>query len=570
MGTLFSALGIGQAGLFVAQMQLDVAAHNIANVNRVGFSRQRVNVTTNTPLYYPFGALGRGPMVSGIQRIREAFLDTVFRRQSAALGRAETQAQYFARIEDIFQEPNEHGFTSRLSAFFDSLNDFANNVESMPVRMATLSQAEAMAASLNEVAQRLRTLRINANEEVRNLVPEVNSLAERIAALNNAIRSMELGGRSANDLRDDRDVLLDELSSIVNITYRERDDGQVDVLLGGQELVTGRNARRLITQVDPSIDPSRPDLLAVRFEDNDEAANIRSGRLYGALYIRDVEIRNLETRMNEIARALIQSLNDIQARGRGLRGFNTTITGAYAASSSSIPLNQALLPYSVQDGSFAINVFDAAGGLVESITIPIVASGPDPGQTTLADIEAAINTMTNLSATVTADGRLSITPDSGYTFMFSDDTAGAVMALGLNAFFVGDSAASIALNPELRAHPEWLSSGFSANPLETGDNSAALAMAALRSTPILGGQSINEYYESTIVQVGIDARANSNTLSVEEAFIYDLSLRRQEVSGVNLDEEVTSLLMFQRAYEASARVITVADRMLDTLLNIVR
>lgn len=572
MGTLFSALDIAQAGLQVAQVQLDVTAHNIANVNREGFSRQRVDITTRMPNYRTYGPLGRGPAVAGIQRLREAFLDTVYRRQLPGLGSAQVQAQYFSRIEDIFQEPNDNGFSARLSAFFDALNDFANNVESMPVRVATLAQADAMAASLNEVAQRLRTLRTNANEEVRSLVPEINSLADRIAAVNRAIRDAEMTGRMANDLRDDRDLLIDQLSELVNISYREREDGQVDVLLGGSELVYGTNARHLKVVVDGTIDPNRTDLLAVRFEDNDEAANIHNGRLHGALRIRDEEIRKLELRMDEIARALIDSMNAIQARGRGLTGFNNAITGLYGASSSVVPLNAASLPYTVEDGSFTVNMFDSAGTLLQTITIPVVASGPPGGQTTLADISAQINSTAYLATTITPDGQLTITPGAGYSFTFSDDTSNAVLALGLNTFFTGDSAANIQLNAQLRNHPEWLSSGFSASPLESGDNSAALAMAALRNAALLdsGTQSINEYYASTIVQVGIDVRANLNTLAVEEAFVYDFSVRRQEVSGVSLDEEVTSLLMFQRAFEASARVVSIANSMLDTLLNIVR
>ena len=107
MGTLFSALDIARAGLQVAQVQLDTAAHNIANVNRDGFSRQRVDVSTRLPIIKPFGAIGRGPAVAGINRLRNVFLDSVFRNEVASLGFATERATFFEQIEDIFLEPND-------------------------------------------------------------------------------------------------------------------------------------------------------------------------------------------------------------------------------------------------------------------------------------------------------------------------------------------------------------------------------------------------------------------------------------------------------------------------------
>ena len=120
--------------------------------------------------------------------------------------------------------------------------------------------------------------------------------------------------------------------------------------------------------------------------------------------------------------------------------------------------------------------------------------------------------------------------------------------------------------------PSLLSSGDSLNVLETGNNTIALELAALRNTPVLTNdtESLGDFFESTIVQLGIDAGANLDRRDVQNAVINDLDLRRQEVSGVNLDEEVTTLIQVQKAFDASARVITITDRMLDTLLGIVR
>lgn len=571
MGTLFSALDIARAGLLVAQTQLDVAGHNIANVNKPGFSRQRVDVTTRAPNFTPFGALGRGPALAGIGRLRETFLDTTYRRQVPGFGQARVEAQFYARIEDIFQEPAERGFGRRLTQFFDALNDFANNVEDIPTRVALIEEARAVSASLNEVDQRLRILRTSANEAVRDQVDRVNSLTDRIAKMNLVIRDAELTGRKANDLRDDRDNLIDELAQIVDINVRERDDGQFDIQFSGVFVVNGGKTVALRAAPDAGIDPSRPDLLQVEFVDTGAAAVVRGGELAGALRIRDVELRDLHARFDTLARGLVQAINSLHNQGSGLVNLPGAQSTTGVANADASLATSAGLAFPIQDGSFQILVYDASGNALPPVTVPITASGPVVAQTTLNTLALGITVNPNLTATV-ADGRIAITPAAGFTFRFANDTSGALTALGLNGLFTGTDARTIGVNPQLESNPGLISSGFSTDPTETGDNSLALAMAALRDAASLDGgtQSILQFYESTVVRVGINARANEDLLVVEEAFVSDLQRRRQEVSGVNLDEEVTSLILFQRAFEASARVITVTDRMLDALVNLGR
>ncbi len=566
MGTLFSALDIARAGMLVSQVQLDVTGHNIANVNKEGYSRQRVEVTTRLPNYRPYGAIGRGPAITDIRRIRETFLDKIYREQYPALGRTETIANYFVRIQDIFQEPGDTGFSSHLSRFFDALQDFANNVEETPVRVALVQEGEALAQSLNEIARQIYLLESNTNEEIRNTIPEINSLIMRISELNKTIRDTEITGKSANDLRDDRDLLIDQLSKIVAITARERDDGQVDVLLGGVEIIGGTKYRTLSTIVDPSIDPTRPDFLSVVFTDNQEQAIISDGSLAGLLYIRDTELRRIKEQLNEIARVIAGSINRIHSQGRGLELYNSAIQSTISITDVSNPLTSNDIPYSVDNGSFQLLAYDNSGNLVNTLTVVISASS-----TTLTDIANQINTSPFFNASIDSNGYLTITPSSGYSFRFANDTSGVLVAIGMNPFFTGYTASTIAVNQDLVKNPRLISSGYSTNINETGDNTASLAMANLRAQRILSDstQTADEYYQSMIVQIGINARANSDVLEMERSFINDFNRRRQEISGVNLDEEVTNLLLFQRAFEASTRIITVTDRMLDALLNII-
>ena len=567
MGTLFSTISIGRAGLFAAQIQLDTTAHNISNVNTDGFSRQRVDMTTFAPNVREFGVIGRGPKIGGIERIRDEFLDTVYREQVAGLGLSEITARFFNQIEDIFQEPGGEGLTSRIDIFFDALNDFASSVEDLPTRVALLAEAETVASTFRQVSGRLATLRTVANEEVRDLVPEINSLAAQIAESNRAIGRAENTGNKANDLRDKRDLLLDKLSRIANVTIGQGDGSSVNVLLGGDELVVGVRTRTLITQTDATIDPDRPDLLSVYFQDNLLQATILDGDLAGAIQMRDIELRNLEDEFDQLAAAMIEEVNAIHAQGNGLQPYAAPMSASYTVSDPAAALDSAGLPFAVQDGSFDLVAYDASGAIVETVTVPVTAAA-----TTLNDIAAAISGSASFSAAVNASNVLTITPAAGIRYTFANDTSNFPASLGLNNFFTGSDAANIGVNQDLLDTPALVSGAFSLDILDTGDNTAALALAALRNAPVMSGgtESFNEFLESTIVKAGVSSKANQDSLEVVSSFVDDFDRRRKEISGVSLDEEVSSLVLFQRAFEASARTITVADQMLQTVLNMAR
>ncbi len=564
MGTLFSALSIGTSGLRTAQIQLDVTGNNIANVNTPGFSRQRAELVELFPINTPAGQIGRGVGIAQIARLRDGFLDNAYVRQVAGLGSAEVQAQYYNLIEDTFLEPSDNGFGTRLDRFFDALHDYANNVESLPVREAFLSEADAVATDLNQLVSRFDQLRTNANEEIRNQVPEINSISQRIYELNRQIQQIEASGRTAGSLRDQRGVLLDQLGKIVNITYHESETGQVQVQIGSAILVDTTRAREISAVRNPALDPERGDLVELRFADDNSLVDVRGGEVFGALTIRDTVIPEQDARIDEIAGALIQQLNAIHSQGRGLEAYSSALTSTNEVNAPTDPLVSAGLPFTVTPGTFDVVVYDSAG-TPTTTTITIT------GATTLNDLATDLNTVGNLNAVVNGN-QLEISPDATYSFSFANDSTGALPALGLNGLFTGTDARTIALNPDLANNPALLSSGFSTDLSNTGDNSAALAMADLRTAKVLDSNSstIAEFYQSTVATLGVDGRSNTDVLNTENAFIQDLDARRQEVSGVNLDEEVTSMLLFQRAYEASARVITIADRMLETLLNVAR
>ena len=567
LGTLFSSFDIATSGMQAAQLQLDVTGHNISNVNREGFSRQRVNLGTRVPIFLQQGQVGRGVAVKDIERLRDTFLDDAFRRQNPNLGFSEVSARFFSQIEQIFQEPGPSGTGVRINSFFDALNDFANNVESIPARQAALSEAGALADTLNLVSRRVNDLRSNANAEVFDAVSQINSIGDQISRLNAQIRVLERGGdRQASDLRDDRDLLIDQLSRLVDITYRERTNGEVDIQMAGEEFVSGDFFQRLETVRDPSLDAKRPDLFRVQFVASGRTLTPANGELAAAIDMRDRVLVDVDNQMDELAATLIQEVNRIQTQGNGLVNLTNPVRSTNLTVDGTTPLVSADLPFDLDvPGSFDVVVYDAAG-------VPTVSTINVTNTTTLDGLAAQLSGVANINATVINDRSLEIDVDAGFSFGFANDTAGVLTALGINGLFTGSNAGDISVNADLQARPELLTSGFSLDPLETGDNTAALALAALRDAPIFsdGEATINEFFEQFVTRIGVDGRTNLDRLRVDESFVDDFQRGRQEVSGVNLDEEVTNLLMFQRAFEASARVITVTDRMLETLLNTAR
>lgn len=150
MGTLFSALDIARSGMQVAQIQLDVAAHNIANVTTRGFSRQRAELVSRGSVDRSFGQIGRGVQIGRISQTRDVFLDALFRDQSPSLASSEIQAEFYGRIEDVFLEPGPNGLSTQFNRFFDSLSEFANNVEELPVRQSVINEAQSLTSVLHE------------------------------------------------------------------------------------------------------------------------------------------------------------------------------------------------------------------------------------------------------------------------------------------------------------------------------------------------------------------------------------------------------------------------------------
>ncbi len=265
MSNVFGILNTGRTALLTQQKAIDVTGHNIANVNTDGYSRQRVNMETNEPYSSQPGQTGTGVRAAEIQRIYDRFLGAQINNENQNLGNWETQKGVLERVEIIFDESSGYGLNQAMSEFWNAWQDLANNPSDYAGRTALLAKSETMTATFNNMYSNLTQIQRDIDTSIKGTVKEINSITERIAGLNEKIALIEVGGQNANDVRDSRDLLLKDLSLMIDIDSFENSDGKVTVLTaGGRPLVENISSWNLSTQ-----DAAASDFQDIAWTDSD-------------------------------------------------------------------------------------------------------------------------------------------------------------------------------------------------------------------------------------------------------------------------------------------------------------
>jgi flagellar hook-associated protein 1 FlgK len=231
------------SGLLAEQQALDVAGHNIANVNTEGYSRERAVLETNRPIEIPAmsvltgkgGQLGTGVNVETYTRIRNIYLDAQYRAQNSALSGSTTEAEELQQAQAAFNEPSESGIASQLSKFWSAWSSLANSPTSEAARQGVVAAGEQLASTFKQLTTQLETISAQANQQYASLTGptgEVQDLANQIAQLNGQIKLAEEAGQQPNSMLDRRDLLLDKLSSLANITVSQQPNGTDTVTFG--------------------------------------------------------------------------------------------------------------------------------------------------------------------------------------------------------------------------------------------------------------------------------------------------------------------------------------------------
>jgi len=666
-------LNIALSGLLAHQRNLSTTGHNITNVSTPGYSVQSaVNVTR--PAEFLGGLyLGTGVDVDTIRRSVNEFVIAQLRNDTSVFNRAETLANQLDQLDLLFSDPNS-GLTANLDRFFGALQSANDDPTSIVAREVVLNEARALATRFNTLESKLNeTSRVLSNQ-IDVAATQVSTLASQIADLNRAIvEDSGAGlGQLPNDLLDQRDELLRQLSELVNITTAEQSNGAVNVFTGsGQSLVIGLQSLNLITR--PSSFNPQVTELATQSGNTvvSLGGNITGGILGGLLQARDNVVGNAANTLGRLALAVSAAINSQNQLGLNLEGnlggnvfsdINNAVSIAartFGSSNNSLPTDQSVavsiadisavttsdyrLTFSSATNYSLVRLSDGAtnaaidpgltgtiGALPATITfdgLSVVLDRPSgnfaandafliqptrsaanninmvlnrPEQLALAApirsesdlnnqgtgvISAGVVTDTSVPLFTATPGQLSpplviqFTSATTYNILDNTNPAAPVALVPPQTGLTfpptpanGLLPASFGIELEISGQPQagdTFTVDFNTNGFQ--DNRNGLILANIQALKVLdnGLTSIQGGYGRLLQSIGTQASQARFNETSSQTLLQQTQARRDEISGVNLDEEAAKLIEYEQAYGASAQVINVARTVFDTLLNAV-
>ncbi|GAB5405450.1 MAG: flagellar hook-associated protein FlgK [Aureliella sp.] len=564
--SLFSTIQQSANALSVNELGLHVVGNNIANANTPGYLRQELIQTPATSSRRGDVIVGNGVQAVGVVQNVDNFVLERLRQTESELASSEAKGDIYNQIESILGELTDNDLSSQLADFSDSINDVLNQPGNDSLRRLVVERGKLLAGNIRQVGQQLQGVGGNLNTEIQSTAGDINRLTESIAELNTRIVELEGGRTSGSDavgLRDERLQVLQELSKLVDIRAVEQASGSVTVFVGGEYLVAEGIHREVNVALNEDRDPPVPE---IRIADTDAPLRVSGGRLHGLYAARDVAVGSTLAGIDNFARDLISQFNLLHSQGQGIEGFSE-VTGTNRADDTLGPLDLAGLPVEVKNGDFQIQVTDLSSGITETHTIRVKLQG-GIDDTSLEDVSNSITSISGLSADVTADGALRVASENPrLQFSFQNDTSNLLAATGINTFFVGDSATNIELNPVVAEDPRK----FAASKTGVGSGTEnAVLMAQAFDEPLegLGGRSIKEAYEDIVVRTSQDINIENGVSDGLRNFYRTLESQHLSTSGVNLDEEAVKMIFYQRAYQASSRLIQTSSELLDVLVNL--
>lgn len=592
MRSSFFGLNTLLRALMAQQEALDTTNHNIANANTDGYSRQVASMAATLPYTVPAMnhppasplQVGTGVVVERIQRQRDAFVDLELRQQSQIQARWEALRGGLQQVEGVFTEPSDQGLQTLLTNFFNAWSELSNNPQSSAARATVRSSGDTLAAGFSDLANRLEQIRRDVDGAIAAAVPELNQLGAQLAALNGQIARAVSTGDVPNDLRDKRDLLLDQIAKEVGATYHEEANGTVTVLIGGHGFVIGDRVNAITTETRQLASGTQLHLL--KWQNDAQNVTVGDGTLAGQLALRDQVLPEQLGQLDLLASTIVNAVNAQHRQGFGIGAYASQVTNFFDPMTATQTLNMTGIGDQLVSGTITVGS--------QTLTI-------SPTTQTFKDvmdaIANAIATQTGGTASWTIDaatGHIVITQSSPtqVTLGANGDTSNFLQVTGLlgavNAPSGGGRtitglgpvtlvrAASLQLDQVIK-NPDGLdaiaaaagsSAGLAASA-GPGDNRNALAIAALARTSlsVLGNATFDDFYASTIAQLGVQSREADQMAQNQQLLTQHLQQRRESISGVSLDEEATQLIRYQRAYQAAARGITTLDDLLETVIN---
>jgi flagellar hook-associated protein 1 FlgK len=576
-------MNIAKWALHAQQMGISVTSHNVANVNTPGYSRQRLVLATAKPWsewppqYHKPGQFGAGVQAVAVERVYDQFLGVQIQEELSEKGSLEAQQNAFERLESVLTSTSETDLASELNVFWTAWEDLSTYPEGSADRIAVREAGVALAYKIQEHMQAFTNLQEVMDQSVQISVGKINELIAEIKDLNVEISQVEYRGENPNDLRDARDLRLDELAELLPIQTWEDDYGILTIMgPGSKPLVMENESWELTTQ---ETDPRQSDVFWLDGKGNMTAITdyIRSGSIGGLMAMRDQHIPQQMSRLDEIAKELLWAVNVEHAASVGFSPQSTMTSQVPVA--AGVSLNDAVNgpPFAdrIQAGELHIWVYDDSEPPVPQNQV-VVNVNP---AWTLEDLANEIQAQSGgtLTANVNADRTMTIQGVGVARFAISQDDSRVLSAIGLNTFFTGSGAQDIEVASSVLQDVDLIGAGrvdddgsLTGTPgsLSPGDNRGALAVASLREALLVGNSTLEGAFGAQVAELGFEASMAYRSSESQDLVVQQLQDQKSSISGVNLDEEMISLMKYQWAYEAAARVIQTAGDMLQTVLEL--
>ena len=612
MGSTFSGIELGKRSIMANTDAITTAGHNISNADTEGYSRQRVQLKEFDPLYRAdlerperAGMIGQGVSIQTIERIRDEMLDGRITEQQHLESYWETRSNYFTMIEQVYNEPEDVSIRSNMDKFWESWQELSVHPESHAARQAVVSRGESLADSIKTKWEGLSGIGKLLNGDIEATVKQVNNYAKQIASLNSEIVRSKAMGDNPNDLLDRRDLLVDKLSKLVNISTDSRDADEFFVHVGGQVLVQGGISRGF--ELETVVDNNGYSKLVWADTQND--ASISGGKLGALIELRDTDIRNEIQSLNTMTMNIHRNAYGAN-KVTGLdfftqHSFVENVNGNFDRDGDGVSDHSYIFRFT---GTTKLNPQEQIG-LEGTMTL----SGPsgnvqvsyyptDTVETVInrindsnGEVKAYLDRNSNLvlKATTAAamenpdfvirhvedsgfflTGYSGILRSSGAEGAYDYASADAVNSLAQAQFSVSpvlNPAGYIEVNSAVRNDVQSVAAAFMDNSgnVNAGDARAAIEIASVRNTKVMIGheRTFDDYFADSVTNVGLKGEQAEINFNSQLAVMNDLRTMRDSISGVNIDEELSEIIKFQHGYNAAAKFISVWDSLLDTVIN---
>lgn len=569
MGTgIFS---MGTRAMFAAQTMLDTVGHNISNANTPGYSRQDVQLATENGMFTGAGFFGRGVQVVTITRSTNEFLSQEVNRNLAAESSDQTRLDKLLQLEKVLPT-GESGLGYAAGQMLNAFVDVANQPQDMAARQVVLSRAREWVSRVNTAGQQLVEIQRGVAMDIENTVDRINALAEEIAKANQAIASYKGVGHTPNDLMDKRDQLVRNLSELAQVTTVKADDGGLNVFLGGgQLLVLGNETQELSVIADASNSAFRRIALYNPINNTDrelDQSQITGGALHGLLTFQDTDIVQTETQLNAFVQSFADRLNEQQRLGLDAEGVMGTdlFSNTTTAAGIRLALN---VPKGIAAASPFVATTDVANkGTATVDSFRMLQTTLPSGVTAPVSIQfyEDAGSPSGLRYEVTAAGGgapyWTANWDPGEPITDGDPTPGVETA---------------SFEMLIAGTPTGGSPGDTLTVSETiyflGNNGNALSMLALRDDATfvtVDGASyatVTDAYSQMVGSLGVLVQSGKTSAEISSTLSTNSQQTLTGEVGVNLDEEAARLIQYQQSYQAAAKMLQVAQKVFDILLE---